>query len=214
MFTGLVEEMGRIKSIQNKGDGSLLNLNAHHILSDLHIGDSVSIDGICLTVIFVTDDGFSVEAVSETLSRTNLGNKKVGDWVNLERALPANGRLGGHIVQGHIDGRAVIHDIEKRQSGYWLTITVDESLAIYIVEKGSIALNGISLTIAAVDKNRLSLAVIPYTWEHTTLGENKVGDVMNVEIDILAKYVSKMLHYTSNDSKITWDKLENYGYRK
>lgn len=162
------------------------------------IGDSVAINGCCLTIVRIDDEGWTFQAGEETLSKTSLGKLSVGDHVNLERSLPANGRLGGHFVQGHVDGTGTIDDIQ--QDGEWTTMwfRVPESLTQQMVGKGSVAVDGISLTLVNVEPERFSVALIPHTLEVTTLGQRQVGDMVNIETDILGKYVLKMISETGH----------------
>ncbi len=212
MFTGLVEEVGQIRRCQNRGDGLSLTIQASFILSDIAEGVSIAIDGVCLTVEHFTDDDFSVQAVGETVSRSTLGHKSVGHAVNLERAMPASGRFGGHFVQGHVDGVASIESIEKREPGYWLTVTAPEDIVKFIVEKGSITIDGLSLTVAAIDGAKIAVAIIPHTWSATTLQHKKVGDKINVEVDILAKYIYNFLQPWQKKNGLTLDKLSELGF--
>lgn len=212
MFTGLVEEIGTIHSIQRQGNGASLHIEAHEILQDIHVGDSIAIDGVCLTVTHHTSHRFAVQAVSETLSRSTLGSKRNGDSVNLERALRADGRFGGHIVQGHVDGLGHITHIESRELGYWLTLEVPEALMPYIVEKGSITLDGLSLTVAALNATRISIAIIPHTWNATTMKYKKMGHKLNIEVDILAKYVNKQLQPYREKDGISLQKMKDLGF--
>lgn len=212
MFTGLVEEVGQIRVCQNRGDGLSLTIQASHILTDIAEGDSIAVDGVCLTVEKFTDREFSVQAVGETVSRSTLGHKSVGHAVNLERAMQASSRFGGHFVQGHVDGVATIDAIEKRDPGYWLTVTLPDDIIKFVVEKGSITLDGLSLTIAKIDGTHVSVAIIPHTWSVTTLHYKKVGDTINVEVDILAKYIDNFLQPYKKQSGLTLDKLSELGF--
>ena len=212
MFTGLIEEMGQIYSLKERGSGRELYIKANQILDDVKVGDSIAIDGVCLTVEYITSSGFSAQAVGETLARSTLGSKVVGDSVNLERALKASERFGGHFVQGHVDGIAEISTIEKADPGYWLAVRIPESLTQYIVEKGSIALDGLSLTVARLDSTLLTVAIIPHTWQVTTLKSKHIGDVLNVEVDILAKYIRNFMHPYQKVQTLTLDKLSELGF--
>lgn len=212
MFTGLVEIIGHIRAILTRGDGLYLTIEAPQIAQQLTAGDSIAVDGVCLTVVQKTMSEFSVQAVGETVSRSNLSSKSVNDRVNIERALLAGGRLGGHFVQGHVDGIAPITYIQRRDPGYWLTIRLPDQLDQFIVEKGSIALDGISLTIAVVDVPLVSSAIIPHTWKATTLQDKKVGDAMNVEVDILAKYVHNFLQPYKESTGMSLTKLAELGF--
>ncbi len=195
MFTGIIEELGRVRSIDPHGDGASITIEAGTVLSDATIGASIAVNGCCLTVTEFSADHWVADAVPETLDRTNLGLLVSGDRVNLERPLAVGGRYGGHVVQGHVDGvGTVVNIVELGDGSRRFTFAVPPELARYVVEKGSIALDGISLTVASVDATRLDVAVIPHTWAVTTLGQRQVGDTVNVETDILGKYVERLLH--------------------
>lgn len=197
MFTGIIEEMGIVKSIKSK----VITIEANKIFDDLKLGDSVAVNGTCLTVSSfegkVSPKIFNADITSETLSRTNLGDLKSGFKVNLERALTLNGRLGGHIVSGHIDGVGIIKNISKNAEDIELTIEVPPNLIKYIIEKGSVAVDGISLTVAKVNKNYFSVAIIPHTLKETILYYKKAGDKVNIENDIIGKYVEKLLSFNN-----------------
>lgn len=212
MFTGLVEEVGQIRLAQKRGDGLSLAIKASHILHDMSAGDSIAIDGVCLTVVDFSHSEFSLQAVGETVSRSTLGHKTVGNSVNLERALRADSRLGGHFVQGHVDGIARVTAVETRDPGYWLTVRLPHDLLRFVVEKGSIALDGVSLTVAKINGALVSVAVIPHTWKATTLQYKKTGDSMNVEVDILAKYLKNFLEPYQESQGLTLDKLSDLGF--
>ena len=212
MFTGLIEEVSPILAIQVRGDGYGMELKSQVVIQDLKIGDSVSVNGICLTVIRQTENSFFVEAVSETVSRTTLKSFRTGQKVNLERALMAQSRLGGHFVQGHIDGVAQVARIEDQKPGFLLTLRMPTDLSRYCVEKGSIAINGVSLTIAQVRQHHVSIALIPHTAKSTTLGQLAVGDRVNIEVDIIAKYVEKFSKSRDSSNSVTWQKLTEMGY--
>ncbi len=192
MFTGIIEEVGEIAQAQRRGMAVFLGIRASFV-RELKKGESVCINGACLTVVDIRPPLFWVEAVEETLARTNLGFLKPGDRVNLERALPAGGRFGGHFVQGHVDGTGVIAQIVPRLRSKVMKIHTPKELMPYIVPKGSIAVDGVSLTVVEVGQDWFTASLIPFTLEHTTLGLRKVGDVVNLEVDILAKYVRHML---------------------
>lgn len=193
MFTGIIEEMGIVKSIKSK----VITIEANKIFDDLKLGDSVAVNGTCLTVSSFSNKIFNADITSETLSRTNLGDLKSGFKVNLERALTLNGRLGGHIVSGHIDGVGIIKNISEKYEDIELVIEVPTNLMKYIIEKGSVAVDGISLTIAKVDnnKNNFSVAIIPHTLKETVLYYKKAGDKVNIENDIIGKYVERLLSF-------------------
>jgi riboflavin synthase len=212
MFTGLIEEIGRLANIKSVGGGLRLTIFASAVMPDLAAGDSVSVNGICLTVVAFESAAFTVEAVGETVSRTTLTDFKAGEAVNLERALSASSRLGGHFVQGHVDGIGIIAAIEKRDPGLWLRIRLDEELLPCMVEKGSIAVDGVSLTIAELGADAVSIAVIPHTAASTTLADRKVGSRVNIEADILGKYVRRFLQTSKPGEGLSPQKLQDWGY--
>jgi riboflavin synthase len=192
MFTGIVEATGEVVSMETEPDGTRLRIRAP-FATDLEEGQSVSVDGACLTVEAYAGDAFEVFLASETLDRTTLGERTVGDGVNLERAMPAEGRFDGHIVQGHVDGTARIHDVRRVGEDWTYEFDLPPDLATYVVEKGSIALDGISLTVADRNEDTFGVAIVPTTYEETTLSEKAPGDRVNVEVDVLAKYVERMV---------------------
>ncbi len=212
MFTGLVEEVGTIESIDTRGEARQLVISALTIMEQMRTGDSISIDGVCLTVTAIANSSFHVEAVSETLSRSTLGDKKPGEHVNLERAMQASSRFGGHFVQGHVDGVGNVVAVNRLQTGVELSIRLPEHLLTYIVEKGSIAINGLSLTVAELENDVLKVAIIPHTLKITTIGQLKARDRVNVEVDILAKYVQRLLHPFQFNQRLTLGKLKDMGY--
>lgn len=197
MFTGIIEEMGIVKSIKN----SAITIEADKIFDDLKLGDSVAVNGTCLTISSFSNKIFKADITSETLSRTNLGDLKSGFKVNLERALTLSKRLGGHIVSGHIDGVGIIKNISKNDRDIILKIEVPANLMKYIIEKGSVAVDGISLTVAEVNKNIFSIAIIPHTFNETILYYKKEGDKVNIENDIIGKYVEKLLQFNNCDNE-------------
>jgi riboflavin synthase len=212
MFTGLAEEVGRISGIKPRGDGLTVEIQAIEILRDVKIGDSIAVDGVCLTVINANSSHFSVDAVSETVKRTTLASKKVGGSVNLERAMAANGRFGGHFVQGHVDGMGKIISIEQRPAGFWLIVEIPENISQFIIEKGSIAIDGLSLTVAAIEENIVSVAIIPHTWAVTALQGKKTSEKVNIEVDLVAKYIHKMVQPHHKKNGLTFDKLSDLGF--
>ena len=215
MFTGIVEEMGVVKSVQHGAVSSFVEIKAVTVLSDAHIGDSIAVNGVCLTVTDITADSFRADVMNETLSRSSLGTLRQGSCVNLERAMSANGRFGGHIVSGHIDGTGTITDIKKDGIAVWYTITSSSEILRYIVEKGSVAIDGISLTVADVSDSDFMISVIPHTAAQTVLGLKKSGDIVNIENDIIGKYVEKLMGYStdkSHKSRITMDFLAENGF--
>jgi len=194
MFTGIVEEVGTVRSVTPVGEGARVEIDAAVVLGDAELGASISVNGCCLTVVEFDSNSWAADAVPETLDRTNIGALKPGDRVNLERPLAANGRYGGHVVQGHVDDTATISSIDELDDGsFRYTFALPPSLANYVVEKGSIAVDGISLTVAAVDATSFSIAIIPHTHEVTTVGSRTVGDQVNIEADVLAKYVERLV---------------------
>lgn len=215
MFTGIVEEMGTLRSIQHGAKSSVLTIQGNIIFGDLKIGDSVAVNGICLTATSCSKNTFTADAVHETMSRSSLNRLKAGDHVNLERAMSANGRFGGHFVAGHVDGTGAIVGIEKDDNSIWFTIKADPSIMKYIVEKGSVTVDGISLTVAEVFDERFRVSVIPHTVKATTLSERNVGDIVNLENDVVGKYVEKLMGYehpTKAKNGLTKDFLTKCGY--
>ena len=212
MFTGIVEEIGTVKKIA-RGQKAYLEIQADKIFSDIHIGDSIAVNGVCLTVTGFSGKVFTADVMNETFSRSSLGSLKTGSHVNLERAMSANGRFGGHIVSGHIDGTGKIINIKKDGNAVWYKISADENIIKYTVEKGSIAIDGISLTVARVEKDNFSVSIIPHTSEETILSEKKAGDTVNLENDIIGKYVERFLNFDKTEkSDITRDFLAKYGF--
>ncbi len=193
MFTGIVEELGTIRSIRRGAASAVLSIGAEAVLSDLRIGDSVAVNGVCLTATGVDGSGFTADVMHETLQRSSLGALGPGSRVNLERAMAADGRFGGHIVSGHIDGTGTIAERRRDDNAVWYTVSAPPALLRYIVEKGSIAIDGISLTVASVEADRFSVSVIPHTAAVTVLGRKRPGDIVNLETDIIGKYVEKLL---------------------
>lgn len=188
MFTGIVEEVGSVKAVE---EGRLV-IGASEVLGDVKIGDSIAVNGACLTVTTYDESGFSVDVVPETLRRTNLGELTSGSPVNLERSMPANGRFGGHIVQGHIDGTAAIRSIESEGDALMVIFDAPPSIMRYVVEKGFIAVDGASLTIVNCDNFSFRVTIIPHTQENTVFKSKKAGDSVNLEVDIMAKYVERL----------------------
>ena len=216
MFTGIVEEIGKIKSVSFNGNMNVLTIKANKVLKDAHIGDSIAVNGICLTVTNIYNDSFDVDVMPETMNRTYINAFKTGEEVNLERAMAANGRFGGHTVTGHIDGIGTVTSIKNDANAVWYTIATEEKILYYIVEKGSVALDGISLTVAYVDDRCFKVSIIPHTKTATNLKNKKVGDMINIENDIFGKYVHKFLskqqEETKSKSNITEEFLRNNGF--
>lgn len=219
MFTGLVEEIGIVQSIQSNGGITTLSIEAHEITKDIKVGDSVNTNGACLTVTSFSASSFSVDAVAETMRRTNLSKLKSGDKVNLERALLLSDRLGGHMVSGHIDGTGTISQTKSEGNTHIFTIEATSNIVKYIIEKGSIAIDGISLTVMNVEKNSFKVAIIPHTSHQTTLISKKTGSTVNLECDVIGKYIEKFLLLKEDNnsqskikSKINMDFLREHGF--
>ena len=192
MFTGIVEETGIIQKLSISGSSGSIKIQAKKVLEGTKIGDSIAVNGICLTVTSLGNGFFTADVMAETVRRSSLKEAKSGARVNLERAMPADGRFGGHIVAGHIDGTGIVEEITKDETAVWYRISAGEELLRYIVEKGSIAIDGISLTVARVSGKDFSVSIIPHTQGETTLSERKVSDVVNLECDIIGKYVERL----------------------
>lgn len=212
MFTGLVEEIGTIQTVQSVSDGLRILIQCHDILNDLAVDDSVSVNGVCLTVVQFDNTSFQADAVAETVARTNLKKLRSGDQVNLERALRFSDRLGGHLVQGHIDGTAVITRFDRLPNNTQLTVKLPPDLTQFMIPKGSIAINGVSLTIAYVKESWVTVAVIPHTLKKTILNSCAVGDEVNIEVDLIGKYISRFLNLNRGEHQITYDKLKQQGF--
>ena len=213
MFTGLIEEIGTVAGIKKQDNGAVISIACKKILDDLKEGDSVAIDGACQTVTAIKPAGFEVEASAETLGLTILNNYQTGRHVNLERAMAANSRFGGHIVTGHVENTGVFLKKEKQGLAYNFHFSASEDIMKYVVYKGSICVNGISLTVASVENNNFSAAVIPTTMEETNLNFLKPGDNINLEPDILAKYVEKFaLKYDNKTGNINENYLKKHGF--
>ena len=193
MFTGIVEELGTVQKITRGGRQQRILIQCHKILEDIHIGDSIAVNGVCLTVIDFGTNSFSADVMNETFVRSGLGLLAVGSHVDLERAMAANGRFGGHIVSGHIDGTGKIKSIRPDGNAVWFEINADEKILSGVVEKGSITIDGISLTVAAVDRTSFKVSIIPHTLKETVLGHRKIGDLVNLENDVVGKYIKKFM---------------------
>lgn len=217
MFTGIVEEIGIIKRITLNGSSGQLAVRAGKVLEETKVGDSIAVNGICLTVISLQADGFTADVMAETVRRSSLKNCRIGDAVNLERAMAADGRFGGHMVSGHIDGTGVILSYNREENAVWVTIGANAEILELIVEKGSVCIDGISLTVAQVNESAFQVSVIPHTGEETTLLKKKLGDTVNLENDVIGKYVRKLLGREKNQgesvvsSKLTMDFLKECG---
>ena len=220
MFTGIIEETGRIRRIQTAGDAGQISIRAKNVLEGTRIGDSIAVNGVCLTVTGMDGEGFTADVMAETLRRSALGTLTIHQKVNLERAMAANGRFGGHIVSGHIDGIGTVAETRREGNAVWVKIRTGESILRLIVEKGSIAIDGISLTVAKVDTESFSVSVIPHTGSETTLLEKPPGAPVNLENDMVGKYVQKLLGETAPNLRehekksgtLTMEVLQEYGF--
>ncbi|MCI5498431.1 MAG: riboflavin synthase [Clostridiales bacterium] len=218
MFTGIVEEMGTLKSIRKGPHSAVLEIQAKVVLEDIHLGDSIAVNGVCLTATSFSPTGFTADVMHETLNRSALAQLRPGSPVNLERAMAANGRFGGHIVAGHVDGMGTVRSVEKDDNAIWYTIAAGPEVLKYVVEKGSITIDGISLTVARVDDTSFAISAIPHTVAVTVLSQRRPGDLVNLETDIIGKYVEKLLHFPREAEKrppasgITKEFLTRCGY--
>lgn len=221
MFTGIIEEVGSVASIRKGAHSCVLTVNASRVLEDVHLGDSIATNGVCLTVTSFTSHSFSADVMHETLNRSSLGSLHIGSPVNLERAMLAGGRFGGHIVSGHIDGVGTISSIKEDDNAVWYTVEAPSNILRYIIEKGSITLDGISLTVAKVTNSNFSVSIIPHTRVQTNLASKKVGDVLNLENDLVGKYVERLMlqpiaasqkQPEQKSSGITKEFLSHYGF--
>jgi riboflavin synthase len=197
MFTGIIEQTGTVKSIEARGSNLIFSISAM-FLPELKVDQSVAHNGVCLTITDIDADAYSVTAVAETLTKTNLGNLRVGDTINLERCMPANGRFDGHFVQGHVDALSECIHIQDMDGSWLFTFAFDHAYAGLLVEKGSITLNGVSLTIFNITGNTFQVAIIPYTFAHTSFKHLHLYDKVNTEFDILGKYIQRQLNLQSN----------------
>ena len=214
MFTGIIEELGTVIKLDQQGVSARITIEADKVLENTKLGDSIAVNGVCLTVTDLGKSKFCADVIAETLRRSSLGVLKKGSKVNLERAMAADGRFGGHMVSGHIDGTGEIAKISPEGTAVWYTIEAPESILDGIVEKGSIAIDGISLTVAAVTEHDFSVSIIPHTGANTTLSLKKQGDIVNLENDVVGKYVQKFLSKKKQktESNITEDFLDKYGF--
>lgn len=213
MFTGLIKEIGKIKSVTRNQEGAEISIHSKKLLKDIQIDDSVAVNGVCQTVTIVGEDYFTVQAVHTTLEKTNFKTLQVGQEVNMELALTLADRLGGHIVQGHVNGIAPITGIKAIGNNYLISITVDDNLMKYIVSEGSITIDGISLTVATLKGNKATMSVIPHTFNNTILKNKRMGSYVNIEVDVIAKYVENLLKYQNkNSSKITDTWIREQGF--
>lgn len=216
MFTGIIEETGAVRHVSLHGNSGSIQIGAELVLKGTKPGDSIAVNGVCLTVTTMDSKSFTADVMAETLRRSNLGNLKGGDRVNLERAMPAEGRFGGHIVSGHIDGTGTIAAMENEGNATWVYIRTSSDILALIVEKGSIAIDGISLTVAKVGMEDFAVSIIPHTSSHTALLKKRTGDVVNLENDIVGKYVERLLGRKASaeqhKSRITEEFLRENGF--
>jgi riboflavin synthase len=213
MFTGLIEEVGKVTAVKQSNGILALEISAVKITHNLKIGDSISVNGVCLTVTRFNPNRFNVDAAGETLKKTTIGSLKVGTAVNLEPALQLSQKLGGHLVQGHVNDTGIVTGIRKAGNNYILLVMLPHHLENYLIKEGSIAIDGISLTIADIASNRIVCSIIPHTWQNTNLRFRKVGERVNLEIDVISKYVEKFTSEgTYNKSKLSEDWLIKLGY--
>jgi riboflavin synthase len=213
MFTGIIEELGTVDAVQTRAAGARLKVRCATVMSDMTVGASIAVNGVCLTALDLRPDSFSADLAPETLLRSNLGDLRPGSRVNLERPLSPTGRLSGHIVQGHVDGTGEFLALESLgDENWWLRIRIPAELDRFLVYKGSISIDGISLTIAALESDVLSVTIIPHTYRNTTLGGYRPGSRVNLECDVLAKHVEKLLAKLDVKSPLTLEKLRDNGY--
>ena len=213
MFTGLIEEVGVVRQLRRRGEFQRLEIGARSTLADLRVGDSICIDGVCQTVVDLGSCGFSVESVEETLKRTTLGGLRAGAGVNLERSLQLQDRLGGHLILGHVDGVGRIRRLQREGSSWILEIETPSELQHYIASKGSIAVDGISLTVVEAGGKGFTVSIIPHTFSHTNLSRRHKGDPVNLEVDIIARYVERLLQTRGESGRgLTFQQLRETGF--
>lgn len=217
MFTGIVEEVGTVRSVVSGQISGELAVRASKVLSGTRVGDSIAVNGVCLTVTALLPDGFTADVMPETLRRSNLGKLRQGAKVNLERAMAADGRFGGHIVSGHIDGVGTITEQRREGNAVWVRVAASQEILALIVEKGSICIDGISLTVAALDDDSFQVSIIPHTGSETTLLTKAVGDPVNLENDVVGKYVQRLLQPAitrkkPSESRVTMEFLAEHGF--
>ena len=211
MFTGIIEEVGTLKGVKRGSKSVTLTIGGKVIFEDMKLGCSIAVNGVCLTVTSFTSQEFTADVMPESMKLTNLGSLSLGSKVNLERAMPANGRFDGHIVAGHVDGLGKVVEVKPDDTAVRLTFRTTTDVIDYIVYKGSVALNGISLTVTDVTKDTFSVSIIPHSLQNTTLSAIKVGDVVNVETDILGRYMEKFA--AKKNDGVTQELLDKYGFR-
>jgi riboflavin synthase len=214
MFTGIVEEVGRVTSIREERGTRRLTVAASELIKELKKGDSIAISGVCLTAVGLTPNSVAFDLADETWNRTSFSRMQVGALVNLELPMRADGRFGGHVVQGHVDGTGEFLALDRIPGAedYWLQIRIPADLARYVIFKGSLSIEGISLTVAKIEGTEVTVAIIPHTWEMTNLRSLKPGDPLNLEVDMIAKYVEKMMKGESSNSPITLERLVEQGF--
>ena len=215
MFTGIIEEIGTIRGISRGSSSFVLDIGCREVLKGSKEGDSIAVNGVCLTVTSLTGNGFTADVMPETVHRSNISLMRQGSYVNLERAMAADGRFGGHIISGHVDGMGMIREIREDVNAVWYTVEAEPALLRYIVEKGSITIDGISLTVAYVDRTCFKVSIIPHTRKITTLGPRRVKDVVNLENDIIGKYVEKLMlpaEEEKKESRLTEEFLRSNGF--
>ena len=211
MFTGIIEEIGEIAGVKRGQVSSRLAIRGTKIFSDLKLGDSVAVNGVCLTATSISGDIFEADVMAETLRRTNLGGFSNGTRVTLERAMAAGGRFGGHIVSGHIDGTGRVSSLVREENAVWVRIDAEDKILRYIIEKGSIAIDGISLTVAETGPGYFKVSIIPHTGEETTLLRRRPGDIVNLENDVVGKYVERLLNFSAGNGEAFGQKAKAGG---
>lgn len=216
VFTGIIEELGTVQSIAISGKSGQLRIKAQKVLEHTKIGDSIAVNGVCLTVVTLESDGFTADVMAETVRRTSFSMLRNGSQVNLERAMAADGRFGGHIVAGHVDGTGTIRSMKREENAVWVTIDAGSDILDLVVEKGSITIDGISLTVAAVNDENFQVSVIPHTGKETTLLSKRPGDPVNLETDIVGKYIRKLMGLEKKESQqksgLTMEDLVSLGF--
>ncbi|MBE6841956.1 MAG: riboflavin synthase [Ruminococcus sp.] len=214
MFTGIVEEIGKVLTIKKGSVSSRITFSALKVLENTQPGDSIAVNGVCLTATDISKGTFTADVMAETMRRSSLGTLSTGDSVNLERAMLCGGRFGGHIVSGHIDGTGTVTEFKREENAVWVTVKAENDLMKYIIEKGSVALDGISLTVAVVGNDFFKVSIIPHTASETTLLSKNAGDIINIECDIIGKYVEKLMSYqpVQKESRITAGFLAKNGF--
>ena len=212
MFTGIIEELGKVQGVSKNTNQGKITVECGTVLEGTKLGDSIAVNGVCLTVVEITSNGFVADVSPETFKVTSLGDLQTGSFVNLERAMKADGRFGGHMVSGHVDGLGKIIEIQKHGEFYDLKIEHEPEQLKYAIKKGSISIDGISLTIANVEGDAIRIAVIPHTFENTNLKALKRNDFVNIEVDVVAKYIEKFLSTRDNKSRISLEFLQEHGF--